>query len=395
MSVISVGIDVSKGKSTVCILKPYGEIVSMPFDVDHTDISLNELKQMLLRFNDEVKIVMEATGVYHLPILHYLIEADLFITVVSPLAMKKYRSRDIRKVKTDKRDAMNIADYGIDYWYRLEKYESQEMIYDELKLLGRQYRSHMKMRVKAVLNLTHLLDYTMPGIKGLLKDEKLSDFVSEFWHFDNIKKLSEHRFTEKYNKWAKKNGYHQSVGKAEKIYYLASNGIPTIPSTNPSTKMLVEEAVRALSSVNNTLGTILTRMQELAKTLPEYEVVRNMGGVGDVLAPKLIAEIGDVRRFHGKKALIAHAGIDTTPYESGQCVGTQRRITKRGSALLRKTGYEVMRCLKAMKEPEDGAVHRFIIKKEAEGKPKKVAKIAGLNKFLKIYYARVMEIYQN
>ena len=25
---ISVGIDVSKGKSTVCILKPYGEIVS-------------------------------------------------------------------------------------------------------------------------------------------------------------------------------------------------------------------------------------------------------------------------------------------------------------------------------------------------------------------------------
>ena len=80
---ISVGIDVSKGKSTVCILKPYGEIVSMPFNVDHTDISLNELKQMLLRFNDEVKIVMEATGIYHLPILHYLIEARLFVTVES------------------------------------------------------------------------------------------------------------------------------------------------------------------------------------------------------------------------------------------------------------------------------------------------------------------------
>lgn len=30
-------------------------------------------------------------------------------------------------------------------------------------------------------------------------------------------------------------------------------------------------------------------------------------------------------------------------------------------------------------------------KKEAEGKPVKVAKIAGLNKFLRIYYARVME----
>lgn len=35
---ISVGIDVSKGKSTICILKPYGEIVSEPFEIEHTDI---------------------------------------------------------------------------------------------------------------------------------------------------------------------------------------------------------------------------------------------------------------------------------------------------------------------------------------------------------------------
>lgn len=112
-----------------------------------------------------------------------------------------------------------------------------------------------------------------------------------------------------------------------------------------------------MSSVNDTLGTILARMQELAKTLPEYEVVRNMGGGGVTLAPKLIAEIGDVRRFHSKSALIAHAGIDVPPYESGQFVGIQRRITKRGSSQLRKTGYEVMRCLKEIKEPEDGSVH--------------------------------------
>ena len=37
--------------------------------------------------------------------------------------------------------------------------------------------------------------------------------------------------------------------------------------------------------------------------------------------------------------------------------------------------------------------YNFMIKKENEGKPKRVAKIAGLNKFLRIYYARVMEVY--
>jgi len=398
---ISVGIDVSKGKSTVCLIKPYGEIISEPFEIEHTDISLNELKKMLLRLNDEVKVVMETTSIYHLPILYYLLEAGLFVSVVNPLVMKKYRSRDIRNVKTDKRDAMNIADYGIDNWYKLSKYETQEAVYSELMLLGRQYRSYMEMRIKAILNLTHLLDYAMPGIKSLLSSlqpsgkDKLADFAYEFWHFDNIKRFSEHKFTEKYINWARKKGYQPSVKKAETIYFLASNSIPTIASTTPSTKMLVREAVRVLKEINNTLGLILSQMQELAKTLPEYETVRAMGGVGDVLAPKIIAEIGDVRRFHSKKALIAYAGIDVPPYESGTFVGTRRKITKRGSSHLRKVGYEVMKCLKTIPEPEDNAVRNFILKKEAEGKAKKVAKIAGLNKFLKIYYARVMEVYQS
>lgn len=75
--------------------------------------------------------------------------------------------------------------------------------------------------------------------------------------------------------------------------------------------MLVTEAVRVLKEVDATLGIILARMQELAKGLPEYAVVREMGGVGEVLAPKLIAEVGDIRRFHSGKAWIAFVGIDT------------------------------------------------------------------------------------
>jgi len=32
----SVGIDVSKGKSMVCVMRPFGEIVALPFEVTHT-----------------------------------------------------------------------------------------------------------------------------------------------------------------------------------------------------------------------------------------------------------------------------------------------------------------------------------------------------------------------
>ncbi len=63
-----------------------------------------------------------------------------------------------------------------------------------------------------------------------------------------------------------------------------------------------------------------------------------------------------------------------------------------GSALLRKTGFEIMKCIKSNK-PQNSAVYQFILKKESEGKALKLAKIAGLNKFLRIYYARVKEVY--
>jgi transposase len=241
----------------------------------------------------------------------------------------------------------------------------------------------------------------MPGIKKLFNSwdeasgkDKLSDFAERFWHFDLITSMSLDEFVDEYLIWAGEKKYHRSRSKAETVYELASGGIPTLSSSTPSTKMLVQEAVTVLRAVDNSLSLILSRMQELAKSLPEYSTVRAMGGVGDVLAPKLIAEIGDVRRLHSAKALIAWAGIDPPPYESGQFVGSKRKITKRGSSTLRKVGYEVMRVLKSHKAPKDDVVYNYILKKEREGKDKKHAKIAGLNKFLRIYYARVMAVYQ-
>ncbi len=398
---ISVGIDVSKGKSTICILKPYGEIISSPFEVAHVEKELESLAQMILRLNGDVKVVMEATGIYHLPVLAYLQEKNIFVSVINPFEMKEYSCRRIRRVKTDKRDAMTISNYGIDNWYRLEEHKGSDETYAELKLLGRQYCHYMELHVKALQELTHMLDYTMPGIKKKFNSwneasgrDKLGDFVEKYWHFDNITALSKEEFVEEYVSWAKEKKYHQNRSKAQDVYELASNGISTLSSKTPSTKMLVLEAVRVLREIDNTLSKIITRMKELAKSLPEYPVVRSMGGVGDVLAPKLIAEIGDVRRFHSGSALVAYAGIDAPPYQSGKFIGTNRKISKRGSKLLRKIGYEVMRVLKTHKEPDDATVYRFILKKEAEGKSKRQAKIAGLNKFLRIYYARVSEVYK-
>lgn len=93
-------------------------------------------------------------------------------------------------------------------------------------------------------------------------------------------------------------------------------------------------------------------------------------------------------------SLIASAGIDTPPYQSGKFTATNIHISKRGNKYLRKCSYEIMKSLKASKLTNDSSVYDYILKKEAEGKPLDVCKIAGLNKFLRIYYARVKEVYK-
>ena len=145
---ISVGVDVSKNKSTICILKPYGEIVSSPFEVQHTEKELTDVANMLLRLDEEVRIVMESTGNYHYPILTFFLKKGLFVSVINSLAMHKYATCSLRAAKTDKIDSIKIANYGIDNWYHLKKYEMQENEYQQLQLLGRQYAHYIEMRVK-------------------------------------------------------------------------------------------------------------------------------------------------------------------------------------------------------------------------------------------------------
>ena len=376
---ISVGIDVSKGKSTVCIMKPCGEILESPFDIGHTADELDSLISLIKSFDEETRVVMEDTGHYHLPVATYLSSHNIFVCCVNALRMKKFCSQSIRRAKTDKIDSIKIAAFGITYWNELVKAYPSDVIYDELKFLARQYYQVTGMLVKSKVNFSNLLDQVMPKINDVLSNQgenhKLTEFVSRYIHFQNILDMGEMKFTSDYCKWAKKKGYRLNERKAAEILALAQNGIPTLPNSQ-SVKIAVSEAVKLIHSVEESRNTILAQMKDLCNTLPEYSVVKEMDCIGDTLAPRIIA----------------YAGIDAPPYQSGAFHASERHISKRGNSYLRKTGYEIMQSLIKHK-PADNAVYNFIQKKRSEGKCGKEAMIAGLNKFLRVYYGKVMEFY--
>lgn len=109
-------------------------------------------------------------------------------------------------------------------------------------------------------------------------------------------------------------------------------------------------------------------MNRLASQLPEYPVVMEMYGVGESFGPQLMAEIGDMRRFEQKKSLVAFAGVEPMPNQSGEKNVRSNRSSKRGSPYLRKTLFNIMGIyLKC--SPVDEPVYQFLGRKRAEGKP--------------------------
>lgn len=107
-----------------------------------------------------------------------------------------------------------------------------------------------------------------------------------------------------------------------------------------SIKCLVTLAVSQLNTIIETISVIQHEMLTLAAQLPEYPVVMRMFGVGPVLGPQLMAEIGDVRRFDRKQSLVAFAGVDAPPCQSGTFESKNRHISKRGSPRLRKRSFK-------------------------------------------------------
>jgi transposase len=109
-----VGLDISKGESQVQAFLDKGKPYRKSFKISHTVEGLSSL----LLFLEDVKkesgkkpsIILEATGHYQTPVVHYLEERGYLLIIINPLISYKARSSSLRKVKTDAIDAYLLCE---------------------------------------------------------------------------------------------------------------------------------------------------------------------------------------------------------------------------------------------------------------------------------------------
>lgn len=394
-----VGIDVSKGKSTICIISSDGEVIEPPFEVKHVLDSLNELDRKLLNYRkSKVKILMEDTGQYNYPIEHFLIDRGYTVIKENPCKLKILMSKDMRIKKTDNRDSIKLANCCLEYWDKFifnKKLKKNVDVYDQLRFLSRHYVACRRFMIQQKVNFSILCDNTFPGFYELIYEENYCMAVEIFKKYylpSLILKYDKEEFVDRVTRLGIKFKHKKmSNNLAHKLYNLALNSVAIIKNSK-HLKTVVQWYSDSTIDAINRCQYIISEMKELAKVLPEYEVLSNLPGCKDILGVLFIAELGDIRRFKNSSSIISYAGIDTPIIQSGKMLDKNVHITKKGNKHLRSTGYYIVEMIYRNYDSSN-PINQYIYKKISEGKHIRKAKIAGLNKFFKIYYGIIKKRY--
>ncbi len=156
-----VGIDVSKDDFVVAY-----RIENQTINTKTYENNKKGINTFLKTINKGFWCIMEATGVYHLSLAMAISKKDINVSVVNPLQIKRFAQTKLSRTKTDKADAILIAEYG--YRMKPKLYTVPEEFVLELKQLRSLVRM-LKRNNRAFLNQMHALQRRGNTSKSALK----------------------------------------------------------------------------------------------------------------------------------------------------------------------------------------------------------------------------------
>jgi len=396
---ISVGIDVGADFSFMSIALPNQTLFGKPFKIVHSNLNSLERAVSIIKEAEElhsmkVRIIMESTGVYHYPLFCYLRDKGLCVAIINPIISKNSTNMNIRKVHNDKFDSKKLALIGLKPDLKVSVVPS-EAVFD-LRNLVREYYNLMDSRVSYVNKLSGVLKTSFPLYKSVFSKittktslallenfQSPSDFLAA--GEDTIVGIIRNtaRFGETYAKTK-----HQALVEA-------ANFAATFGHFVSSNAFQIRSCVSFIKQYDEAISAVLLQIRELIDRHSDKEFVRqvrlieSIPGAGFLTAVTVIAEIGDFSAFTSPKQLFAFFGLDPAVKQSGKFVGTQVKMSKRGSAIARRAIYTIALVSIGMnrKGVANNPVLRDCYLVKCKSKPKMVALGVVMHKVCNIIFA--------
>lgn len=396
-----VSIDVSKGKSDYQAFKEMNVKYTGSRSIKHTKEGFDEIvslvREMEKKLETEVCVVYEATGVYHRVLKKVLEDNNIKQFIINPLLSAKTRKNDsLRSPKTDKLDPKSIAKTY--YSHSLHNSHKPETIYHELRELSRYYEDILVHLRKDKVAFRAQLDVVFPGYDTLYDDLYGPVALAVIEKYPHPEMLQKKKINTVSKVIQSKTCHRQAMSdtmadKAIEYSKTIYSGCDKDDIEVLILQRFIKKLKEDMAEAERTIG----EMIKLAQELPDFSIIKSIPGIGDNLAARIIAELGDMTRFKKKNELVAFAGLDPRISESGQNDGDHMHITKKGNKRLRCLLYLAVTCSIRLKR-DDNSTKDFYIKKKQQSNPmcSKAAKTACASKLVRIIYSmcKTGELYQ-
>ena len=368
-----IGIDISKYKHDFCIISNTGEVIVENSSFENNKKGFQSLLEQLKPYDkSQVHIAFEATGHYSMNLELFLIDKEFSFMKINPLIIKQFlKTRSLRRTKTDKTDALNIAEYLMSVPYK----PNSLLLYHiySLKSLCRTREQLIKERSKFAVLLTNELDKSFPELKPffnniisstllfILDKYKNPSHIALMKDYDSIRCISRGKFT--YAKFAK-------------LKELAKN---TVGYHDDNTDLLISTYVSLYNYFNDKIVPIDKQISTIIKELNPS--ILSIPGIGEISAASIISEYGDISCFSSPAKMLAFAGLEPSINQSGT-LESNGKMVKHGSGHLR---YVLMNTSLTLLK-FNPIFYDFYLKKRSEGKPHRVALSHVCKKLVRLIY---------
>ncbi|ABN53105.1 transposase IS116/IS110/IS902 family protein [Acetivibrio thermocellus ATCC 27405] len=395
------GIDVGKFFSEMAILSPSNEVIAR-MKIRHdssTDVerAVELLKKTEKDFDSRPFVVMESTGHYHKILFHSLYKAGFEVSVINPIQTDSIKNIGIRKVKNDKVDARKIA-----LLYRFQELKTTNIPDEDIECLRSLCRQYYKLsdELTAYKNrLMGIVDQLMLNFKDVFPNifSKAALAVLEKYPAPaHILKANRNKLIALIQKNSRRS-LKWATAKYELLNSKAKEFAPLSISNSSNVAMLgvyismIKTLEENLEKVFKAIRSLI--IEDMAKDMPmlalTLELLQSIPGIGLISAVTILAEIGDFSAFSKPGKLVAYFGIDPSVMQSGEFTGTQNKMSKRGSRLLRRVLFTI--ALANIRTKRDKTACNPVLmeyyKNKCQSKPKKVALGAVMRKLVNYIFA--------
>ncbi len=376
------GIDVSKETFDACCLPNQGErLFNLSASMDRK--GFGELVKQLSALSmtqASILVGMESTACYHINLYSFLVSLGYPVVVINPLLISNFVKLQLRKTKTDKKDAFVIAQFLLLNRDSLSQTLLSSEISD-LRDLSRQRESLVDQMSSIKSERKRLLSVTFPELEHIsgIFTKSMLRLLCQYPCAASMKQAKRSKIAKilipgSYGK--------QTDASVDRILKAAQGSIGTSSATK---EIILKQKASLLIQLEEHLQELTDILIELCrgKIQDEMEILTSMKGIGEKTAVNFLIEVGgDMKQFETHKKVIAMAGLDPALYQSGK-IDRKGKISKRGNRHLRRVIW--LMTTKVIQFNE--RFKQYYLKRIKDGLPYKKAVLATAHKLIRVIFA--------